>query len=85
LPLGRSDVHPSFGLVVATHLGCFVALSARPRWPLVLLALGGYLVRIWAITAGDHRYLVHAEVEPPAGVRTAARATDAALVTRSPR
>ena len=46
-------------LLVVTHLACFLAFFTRFSWGLVALALVGYVVRMWAITAGYHRYFAH--------------------------
>jgi stearoyl-CoA desaturase (delta-9 desaturase) len=45
-----------FGLV---HLACGLVVVYPPTWPLVTLAVGSYLLRMWAITAGYHRYFSH--------------------------
>jgi stearoyl-CoA desaturase (delta-9 desaturase) len=46
-------------LFVAMHLACLLVVVYPPTWKLVLLALGSYVVRMWAITVGFHRYLAH--------------------------
>ncbi len=46
-------------LLLAMHLCVFFALVVHVTWGLVALAAGGYVVRMWAITAGYHRYLTH--------------------------
>jgi stearoyl-CoA desaturase (delta-9 desaturase) len=49
----------SLVLFVAMHLACLLVIVYPPTWPLVLLALGSYVVRMWAITVGFHRYFAH--------------------------
>jgi stearoyl-CoA desaturase (delta-9 desaturase) len=49
----------STGLLVVTHLACLVAFFTAFSWGLVALAAGAYAVRMWAITAGYHRYFAH--------------------------
>jgi len=49
----------SLFLLLTVHLSCFLAFALPFRWSLVLLALVGYVVRMWAITAGYHRYFSH--------------------------
>ena len=44
---------------VLVHLACGLALVYPPTWHLALLAIGSYLLRMWAITVGYHRYLSH--------------------------
>ena len=47
---------PFFLVHVAAVVG---AILIPPTWPLVLLALGMYLIRMWAIIVGYHRYFSH--------------------------
>jgi stearoyl-CoA desaturase (delta-9 desaturase) len=49
----------SFALLILVHLSCLLVFVVPFRWGLVELALGGYVVRMWAITAGYHRYFSH--------------------------
>lgn len=49
----------SLGLLIAMHLGCAAAFFLSFNWSLVALALGSYLLRMFAITAGYHRYFSH--------------------------
>jgi stearoyl-CoA desaturase (Delta-9 desaturase) len=49
----------SIALLVAMHLACVLALFVPFSWGVVLLALGGYVLRMFAITAGYHRYFSH--------------------------
>lgn len=44
---------------VLMHLACGLVLVYPPTRPLLLMALGSYLLRMWAITVGYHRYLSH--------------------------
>jgi stearoyl-CoA desaturase (delta-9 desaturase) len=46
-------------LTVVIHLSCLLALFVPVSWKLIALASGGYVVRMWAITAGYHRYFAH--------------------------
>src|SRR5688500_2322353 len=54
----------SVALFVAMHLACGLVLVATPTWPLIALAVCSYLVRMWAITAGYHRYFAHRSYQP---------------------
>ncbi len=58
-PAARALSYLSTALLVATHLGCLLAFVVPFSWSLVALAAGGYAVRMWAITAGYHRYFSH--------------------------
>jgi stearoyl-CoA desaturase (delta-9 desaturase) len=49
----------SLVLFVAMHLAVALVLIYPPTWRLVALAVGSYLLRMWAITVGYHRYLAH--------------------------
>lgn len=44
---------------VAVHLACFAAFLLPFSWGLVGLAFGLYVLRMFAITAGYHRYFSH--------------------------
>jgi stearoyl-CoA desaturase (Delta-9 desaturase) len=55
----RIQARASFAFFIAMHLGCALVVLYPPTWPLVLLALGSYVVRMWAVTAGFHRYFAH--------------------------
>jgi stearoyl-CoA desaturase (delta-9 desaturase) len=46
-------------LTVAIHFACLLVFLVPFSWSLVALAAGGYLLRMWAITAGYHRYFAH--------------------------
>jgi stearoyl-CoA desaturase (delta-9 desaturase) len=46
-------------LLVAMHLSVLFVFFVHVTWGLVALAVGGYLLRMWAITAGYHRYFAH--------------------------
>ena len=46
-------------LFIGLHLSCALVVLFPPTWGLLGLALGSYLVRMWAITAGYHRYFAH--------------------------
>lgn len=49
----------SLGMLIAMHVACLLAFVTRFSWSLVLLALGSYVLRMFAITAGYHRYFSH--------------------------
>jgi stearoyl-CoA desaturase (delta-9 desaturase) len=46
-------------LTVAMHVAVLSVFLFPFTWQLVGLAVGGYLLRMWAITAGYHRYFSH--------------------------
>jgi stearoyl-CoA desaturase (delta-9 desaturase) len=46
-------------LFIAMHVACLLVIVFPPTWPLVLFALASYLLRMWAITVGYHRYFSH--------------------------
>ena len=48
----------SFGFVLI-HLGCFAAIWTGFTWRAAVLAIALYLLRIFAIGAGYHRYFAH--------------------------
>lgn len=49
----------SDALFVAMHLALLLVFVFPLSWKLLALALGGYLLRMWAVTAGYHRYFAH--------------------------
>lgn len=49
----------SLGLLIGMHAACAAALLFPLSWSLVGLALASYLLRMFAITAGYHRYFSH--------------------------
>lgn len=49
----------SDALFIAMHGALLFVLVFPITWKLFALTLGGYLVRMWAITAGYHRYFAH--------------------------
>jgi stearoyl-CoA desaturase (delta-9 desaturase) len=51
--------HVSNALFVLIHLSLLLVFVVPFSWKLVALALGGYLLRMWAVTAGYHRYFAH--------------------------
>ncbi len=57
--LRRAFARVSFALFVGLHLACLLVIWYPPTWPLVLLALGSYVIRMWGITVGFHRYFAH--------------------------
>lgn len=49
----------SVALLVLIHLSCLLAFWVPFSWGAVGLAAGGYVLHMWAITAGYHRYFSH--------------------------
>ena len=46
-------------LFVAMHLALFLVFAVPLSWKVGALAIGGYVLRMWAVTAGYHRYFAH--------------------------
>jgi stearoyl-CoA desaturase (delta-9 desaturase) len=46
-------------LTLGLHAALLLVFWVPFRWSLVWLCLGSYLLRMWAITAGYHRYFAH--------------------------
>jgi stearoyl-CoA desaturase (delta-9 desaturase) len=44
---------------LAVHAGCGFVVLYPPTWSLLALAVSGYALRMWAVTAGYHRYFAH--------------------------
>jgi stearoyl-CoA desaturase (delta-9 desaturase) len=44
---------------VAIHASILLVFVVPCSWKVLGLALGGYTVRMWAVTAGYHRYFAH--------------------------
>jgi len=55
----RALAQLSTALTILLHLALLLVFVVRPSWQALALALGGYLVRMWAITTGFHRYFSH--------------------------
>ena len=51
--------HVSNALFVAMHAALLLTLLAPLSWKVACLSLGGYVLRMWAVTAGYHRYFAH--------------------------
>ena len=51
--------HVSNVIFVAMHLSLLFVFVVPASTKVVLLALGGYGLRMWAVTAGYHRYFAH--------------------------
>jgi stearoyl-CoA desaturase (delta-9 desaturase) len=49
----------SVSLLAGMHLACLLVFLFPFSWKLVALGVGSYLLRMWAITAGYHRYFSH--------------------------
>jgi stearoyl-CoA desaturase (delta-9 desaturase) len=61
LPLRRFTAmeHVSNALFVAMHLSLLFVFVVPLSWKVAALAVGGYGLRMWAITGGYHRYFAH--------------------------
>ncbi len=51
--------HVSNILFVLMHLSLLLVFVVPVSWKVLALAVGGYAVRMWAVTAGYHRYFAH--------------------------
>ncbi len=51
--------HVSNALFVAMHLSLLLVFIVPLSGKVAALALGGYVLRMWAVTAGYHRYFAH--------------------------
>ena len=51
--------HVSNALFVVIHLSLLLVFVVPFSWKVLALAVGGYLLRMWAVTAGYHRYFAH--------------------------
>jgi len=51
--------HVSNVLFVVMHLSVFFVFFVPASWKVLVFALAGYLLRMWAVTAGYHRYFAH--------------------------
>jgi stearoyl-CoA desaturase (delta-9 desaturase) len=51
--------HVSNALFVAMHLSVLFVFFVPISWKVIALAAGGYGLRMWAVTAGYHRYFAH--------------------------
>ncbi|HTU12144.1 MAG TPA: acyl-CoA desaturase [Allosphingosinicella sp.] len=59
-PVGVDDiVYPSALPFVAVHLGGLAAIWTGVTWPSILLCVTLYWLRMFAVTAGYHRYFSH--------------------------
>ena len=56
---GHDIVYPSVIPFLIVHLGCFAAIWTGITWPAVLLCVALYWLRMFAVTAGYHRYFSH--------------------------
>lgn len=52
-------IYPDAVPFVLVHLACFGAFWTGVSWPMIGLCLGLYVLRMFAITAGYHRYFSH--------------------------
>lgn len=52
-------IHPKPIPFVLAHLACLAAIWTGVSWPVALLALLLYVVRMFGVTAGYHRYFSH--------------------------
>ncbi len=51
--------HVSNALFVVMHLSILFVFFVPISWKVIALAAGGYVLRMWAVTAGYHRYFAH--------------------------
>jgi stearoyl-CoA desaturase (delta-9 desaturase) len=58
-PFRRALNRLSLVLFIGMHGACLFVIVYPPTGPLVALAFASYLLRMWAITAGYHRYFAH--------------------------
>jgi stearoyl-CoA desaturase (delta-9 desaturase) len=56
---GDDIVYPSIIPFLAVHLGCLAAIWTGITWPAVALCVTLYWLRMFAVTAGYHRYFSH--------------------------
>lgn len=57
---GHDDIiHPKPIPFALAHLACLGAILTGVRWQMVVLALALYLIRMFGVTAGYHRYFSH--------------------------
>jgi stearoyl-CoA desaturase (delta-9 desaturase) len=49
----------SMSLLAAMHAACLLVFLVPFSSKVLILAIGGYVLRMWAITAGYHRYFSH--------------------------
>jgi stearoyl-CoA desaturase (delta-9 desaturase) len=56
---GDDIVYPSIIPFLAVHLGCLAAIWTGISWPAVALCISLYWLRMFAVTAGYHRYFSH--------------------------
>ena len=52
-------IYPEAVPFVLVHLACFGAIWSGVTWPAVWVGIALYWIRMWAITAGFHRYFSH--------------------------
>ena len=52
-------IYPDAVPFVLVHLACFAAIWTGVSWGMIALCLGLYLLRMFAVTAGYHRYFSH--------------------------
>lgn len=51
--------HVSNALLVSMHLAVLLVFIVPFSWKMLALCAGGYALRMWAVTAGYHRYFAH--------------------------
>lgn len=56
---GDDILYPTVIPFVLVHLGCFAAIWTGITWPSVALCVTLYWLRMFAVTAGYHRYFSH--------------------------
>lgn len=58
-PANRAWNKVSLAFFIVLHLALGLVVLYPPTLALVALAVGGYLIRMWALTVGFHRYFSH--------------------------
>lgn len=56
---GDDILYPSIAPFLVVHLGCLAAIWTGITWSAVLLGVALYWLRMFAVTAGYHRYFSH--------------------------
>ena len=57
--VGDDIIYPSILPFLAVHLGCLAAIWTGISWPALALCVTLYWLRMFAVTAGYHRYFSH--------------------------
>ena len=54
----RRTLYPALPFL-GVHAACGLVIVFPPTGALLVLAASGYVLRMWAVTAGYHRYFAH--------------------------